>query len=194
MVASVDDVAAAILSRTGPVTTWKLQKLAYYAQAWSLARKGHRLFDDKFEAWANGPVVDTLYQQHRGKNRVADWPTGDESALDKEDLQFIDWIVATYGHFTAETLSRMSHLETPWLVTRAGLPEGAHSREVISDELMQNFYSRQIASPSDAVATAVANSYIEGIDLDEAWQNKLLKVATGELSADELIEEVRRTQ
>jgi uncharacterized phage-associated protein len=195
MTASVDDVAAAILARTGRVTTWKLQKLAYYAQSWHLARRGRRLFDDSFEAWANGPVVRSLYRQHQGMNRIAEWPAGNRNNLSADERQFVDWIVETYGHFTAEALSRMSHSETPWLVTRAGLPEGAPSSEVIGDELMRNFYSRQVASPADSVATAVANSYLEGVDLDEAWQERLLQAASGDVSADELIEqEIRRAR
>jgi uncharacterized phage-associated protein len=193
--ASVDDVAAAILARTGRVTTWKLQKLAYYAQSWHLVRRGGRLFDGEFEAWANGPVVRRLYRQHRRRNRVADWPSGNAANLDPQALELIDWIIETYGHFTAEALSRMSHIEAPWLVTRADLPDGAPSEAVISDELMRNFYSRQVATPSDAVSTAVANSYLEGVDLDEGWQAELLRVAAGEVSADELVEqEVRRAR
>ena len=34
--ASVFDVAAYILQKQGFLTTWKLQKLVYYGQAWSL--------------------------------------------------------------------------------------------------------------------------------------------------------------
>ena len=34
--ASVYDVAAYILEKQGAMTTWKLQKLVYYSQAWSL--------------------------------------------------------------------------------------------------------------------------------------------------------------
>ena len=34
--ANVDDVAAYILNRQGPMTAMKLQKLCYYSQAWHL--------------------------------------------------------------------------------------------------------------------------------------------------------------
>jgi uncharacterized phage-associated protein len=191
--ASVDDVAAAILTRTGEVTTWKLQKLAYYAQSWYLVRHGKRLFEDDFEAWKHGPVVPALYRQHKGRNRVRDWPAGDAGRLEPTDQAFVDEIVGRYGRFTAEALSRMSHMEAPWLVTRAGLTDDAKSSLVISSDLMRNFYSRQVANASDAVTTAVANSYIEGVELDEDWQDQLLSVADGTLSANDLVEqEVRR--
>lgn len=195
MIASVDDIAAAILVRTGQVTTWKLQKLAYYAQAWHLARCGTKLFADDFEAWAQGPVVRALYNRHRGSNRVANWPEGDDRRLSPQDTAFIDWIVERYGRFTAEALSRMSHIEAPWLVTRDGLPDGASSSKVISSELMRSYYARQLASPEESVELAVASSYIEGVELDEAWQDQLRKVADGELDADALIaEEIRRVR
>ena len=37
MAANVDDVAALLLARLGPMDTWRLQKLLYYSQAWHLA-------------------------------------------------------------------------------------------------------------------------------------------------------------
>src|SRR5665213_2316970 len=63
LLASVDDVAAAILKRTGAIDTFKLQKLVYYCQAWHLVWDGVPLFKARIEAWANGPVVPKLYQQ-----------------------------------------------------------------------------------------------------------------------------------
>ena len=49
--ASVLDAAAYMLQRCGPMTTWKLQKLVYYAQAWSLVWDDDALFDEEIEAW-----------------------------------------------------------------------------------------------------------------------------------------------
>ena len=66
--ATVGDVARYILERLAPdrfgdrVTAWKLQKLVYYAQAWSLVWDEVPLFPERIEAWANGPVCPTLYQ------------------------------------------------------------------------------------------------------------------------------------
>lgn len=60
------DVAEAILERAGPMDTFRLQKLVYYAQAVHLATEGEPLFADRIEAWVNGPVTPSLYQEHRG--------------------------------------------------------------------------------------------------------------------------------
>ncbi|MGI9001096.1 MAG: Panacea domain-containing protein [Pseudonocardia sp.] len=193
MSVAVDDVAAAILARTGQITTWKLQKLAYYAQAWHLVKYGTRLFVDDFEAWAQGPVVRVLYNQHRRRNRVSDWPSGDQQNLSQTERVLLDWVIDQYGSFTAESLSRMSHIEAPWLLAREALPAGTASSNVISAEIMQTFYARQVASSEDAVTIAVANSYIEGVELDEEWQERLRSVAEGKQSADALVaEEIRR--
>lgn len=191
--AAIDDVAAAILARTGEVTTWKFQKLAYYAQAWHLVNVGEKLFADDFEAWEHGPVAPTLYHEHRRRNRVSHWPNGDAERLSPSESALVDWVVQQYGSFTAETLSRMSHIEAPWFVARQGLPSGARSTTVIDPDMMRTFYSRQLADPEDAVALAAANSFLEGVELDEEWQDSLRQVAEGTASADDLIQaEVRR--
>ncbi|HSX11345.1 MAG TPA: type II toxin-antitoxin system antitoxin SocA domain-containing protein, partial [Chlamydiales bacterium] len=64
---SVLDVAAYILEKqpkNEPITAWKLQKLVYYCQAWSLVWDEKPLFKEKILAWANGPVVKELYLRH----------------------------------------------------------------------------------------------------------------------------------
>ena len=45
--ASVSDVAAYILQQQGAMTTWKLQKLIYYSQAWSLVWDDDALFPEE---------------------------------------------------------------------------------------------------------------------------------------------------
>ncbi|MGR5987198.1 Panacea domain-containing protein [Bacillus sanguinis] len=69
-------VAQYFLSRSTPntdrsITHLKLQKLAYYAQAWHLALNGidQPLFKDKIEAWVHGPVCPSLYSVFKGAGR-----------------------------------------------------------------------------------------------------------------------------
>ena len=54
------------------MTAMKLEKLVYYSQAWSLAWDGEPLFNDDFQAWANGPVCPTLFYSHQGHYVVAE--------------------------------------------------------------------------------------------------------------------------
>jgi hypothetical protein len=49
---SAHDFAAYVLAEQGEMTTWKLQKLVYYSQAWHLVWDGEPLFTERIEAWA----------------------------------------------------------------------------------------------------------------------------------------------
>lgn len=49
--ATVFDVAKYILDRCSEMSTWKLQKLCYYSQAWHLAWTEKSIFGEDFEAW-----------------------------------------------------------------------------------------------------------------------------------------------
>jgi uncharacterized phage-associated protein len=186
--ATIDDVAAAILTMLGRMTTKKLQKLVYYSQAWQLARHGVRLFPDEIQAWREGPVVRKLYDRHRTPYEIRTWPDGDPARLGDDELATVRWVATTYGRFSAESLSRMTHAESPWRVARGLLPEGEPSQTPISDDIMRNFYANQVVEPDVAVALAAANSAIEGVELDDAWQEELRKVADGRVRADELIQ------
>src|SRR5271157_4427990 len=102
--ASVNDVAAYILKKRGRTTAMKLQKLVYYCQAWSLVWDDKPLFKARIEAWANGPVVPSLYNLHRGKFDVARWP-GDPNALTDSERETVDAVLRFYGDKSSQWLS-----------------------------------------------------------------------------------------
>lgn len=191
--ATVHDVAAAIIDRLGGMTAMKLEKLVYYAQGWHLARQGTTLFKDPIQAWREGPVVPALYSGHRRRYEVSSWAQGDPTRLGPAERDSIAWVTQEYGRFSATQLSLMTHGELPWRLARGPLPESAPSKEEISVDIMRNFYARQVADPETAVSLASASSALEGIELDDAWQDRLRDVATGLVSADDLIaEEIAR--
>lgn len=138
--ASVHDVAAYILQKQGAMTAMKLQKLVYYAQAWSLARRGRPLFDEEVQAWAYGPVVYELYKQHRGEFIVARIP-GFPELLGPDERASIDRVLESYGKLDGLELSKRTHSEEPWLEARGNLAGGQPSARIISKESMRRFYS-----------------------------------------------------
>ena len=138
--ARVNDVAAYIIERTGPVTAMKFQKLAYYSQAWHAVWDGEVLFDSEIQAWRNGPVCPDLYEQHRGRFEISDWQSGDSASLADNEKATIDAIVRTYGHLSAQQLSDLTHSEDPWKNARAGLDPSAISRAPISIASMEEYY------------------------------------------------------
>ncbi len=138
--ASVHDLAKYILKKQGTMTTWKLQKLVYYSQAWSLVWDDRPLFQARIEAWANGPVVPVLYRIHRGDYLVSDWPKGNPKALSKPEKETVDAVLDFYGDKTSPWLSELTHQELPWKEARNGLPPGARGKEEITHAAMAEYY------------------------------------------------------
>lgn len=159
--ASVHDVAAYILKHESPMSTWKLQKLVYYSQAWYLAWEERPLFGARIEAWANGPVVPELYRAHRGQFSIdfKSWKTGDPTKLREDERGVIDAVLAGYGKLNGRQLSHLTHSEDPWKDARGDLPATALSSAVIEPEALQQFYG--------ALDTDDDAQTVESLD----WQN-----------------------
>ena len=123
MMANVFDVAKYILQRTGKISTWKLQKLCYYSQAWTLAWTGKPLFEEEFEAWRNGPVCRELFARHKGEYAVDESIVSDADidALSDDEKDSINVVLDTYGNKEPYELRAMSHEESPWKNARRGL-------------------------------------------------------------------------
>ena len=51
------------------MTHLRLQKLVYYSQAWHLVLQKKKLFRDRIEAWAHGPVIPNLYSIYHQRNQ-----------------------------------------------------------------------------------------------------------------------------
>lgn len=146
--ADVNDVAAYIIARQGAMSTWKLQKLVYYSQAWHLVWSDTPLFDDRIQAWANGPVVKVLYNQHRGAFSVDAWPQGDVQRLSDDERQTIDLVLEGYGSLTGRQLSHLTHSELPWQSAREGLePTQPGNREITTDSMLA-YYQALDADPA----------------------------------------------
>jgi uncharacterized phage-associated protein len=149
--ATVLDVAASILEKMAPqepggITTWKLQKLVYYAQAWSLVWDDTPLFADEIQAWANGPVVPALYEQHRGSFKIERLGVGDASRLTDQELETVDAVIEHYGKYTPKYLSDLTHEEAPWNIAREGLGPGERGNRVITLDSLAEYYGGLYAS------------------------------------------------
>lgn len=146
--ADVNDVAAYLVERHGPMSTMKLQKLAYYAQAWNLVWEEVPLFDAEIQAWINGPVVYDLYRQHRGRFRIDSWD-GDPARLSQDERETIDAVFRAYGRFSGQQLGEMTHREGPWREARGDAAPTDRGNATISMESMQEYYSA-VAADSNA--------------------------------------------
>lgn len=140
--ATVFDVAKYILEKTGTVSTWKLQKLCFYSQAWSLAWTEKPLFNEDFEAWSNGPVCPELFRVHKGQFVVdpSDFRFGDPNKLTEDQIDTINRVLEHYGDWDPYELREQTHGEKPWKDARGELPDGAQSKNIIKKESIGLYY------------------------------------------------------
>lgn len=140
---SVFDVAKYILEQKGVMTAMKLQKLVYYCQAWALVWDEEPLFEERIEAWANGPVVRSLYAAHRGAFTVgaSSFDHGDSAKLNAAQTETVDAVLDFYGGKDAQWLSDQTHCEQPWRQARAGLSDSDRGTSEITLASLHEYYS-----------------------------------------------------
>ena len=139
--ASVFDVAEYILARTGQISAMKLQKLVYYSQAWHCVWSDAKLFPERIEAWANGPVVPSLYEKHKGQFIISPGSLGGNPAgLTEDESDSVQRVLKAYGDKSSQWLSDLTHMEAPWLQARAGVPAGERCNIEIKPAELVEYY------------------------------------------------------
>src|SRR3989338_5532528 len=99
----------------------KLQKLLYYAQAWSLVINKERLFNDPIEAWVHGPAIPAVYSTFRefGFNDIkVPVSESDLATLSEKEKGVLDEVWTVYGKYDAGYLELLTHSELPWQEAR----------------------------------------------------------------------------
>jgi uncharacterized phage-associated protein len=127
-----------------PVTNKKLQKLLYYAQAWSLAIRNEKLFEEKIEAWVHGPAIKSIYLAYKefGAQPIKKEISPESVADIPEEVQkLLNEVWTVYGKFDAAYLEQLTHSEAPWVNAREGLEANQSSETEITSESMREYYS-----------------------------------------------------
>ena len=145
---SIFDVANWFLAKER-MTHKKLQKLCYYAQAWSYAIQPEPLTDAVFEAWIHGPVCRELYNKYHSFG--FEYLPQPETApvFDDATAYFLGSVWETYGNHTANALEALSHSEPPWQKARFGLSSDEPGDVPIEPDDMMKYY-RSIYDGGDA--------------------------------------------
>jgi uncharacterized phage-associated protein len=141
MTTKVQDVAAYIKGKLGPVAAMKLQKLVYYSQAWNLAWYDRPLFPEAIEGWKNGPVVRALHNRAFG---------GNPAMLSAQEKDSVNRVLARYGTLTGNDLSALTHGERPWIESRRGLKPNDPGSTEIDPQVMRHFYKAQEQQMNEA--------------------------------------------
>lgn len=134
------------------ITPLKMQKLVYYAYVWHLVKKRKKLFHEKIEAWANGPVTPSLYHELKqfGAAPITNEFLSTEEMegiigkLPSEAKETLDQVYDKYMTLTAFELVMLTHGEKPWLEARRGLKANEPSTNPISDKQILEFYRGRV--------------------------------------------------
>jgi len=126
------------------ITNLKLQKLVYYAQAWSLGLNNNELFSEEFEAWVHGPVLRDLYNKYRTNK----WNPINKDVklsevkkqLNEDNLKLLQEVADTYFELDAYKLEKLTHNEEPWIEARSNLAENEPCANKISNLTMRRYY------------------------------------------------------
>lgn len=139
----------------------KLQKLCYYAQAWSLALEGKPLFRDRIEAWAHGPASPTLYRRFKKYGwqgiEPTDIVTDPARDLHADHKALLENVWELYGPLTGTQLEHLTHRERPWIDARGDTPPGEKCTAEITHGSMRAFYRRQLKSADEPDTKAAAS-------------------------------------
>lgn len=132
--ADVLDVAKYILNKVGKTSAWKLHKLCYYSQAWSLAWTDKPIFKDDFAAHKNGTLCLKLFNKHSNAFVIdsAQFPYGFPERLTADERETINIVLRDYGDIEPYALQELICSEEPWKQTAQG--------SVIEKEIMKKFY------------------------------------------------------
>lgn len=149
--ATAVDVGQYVYQRKGWVNAWCLQKLVYFAHAWSLAWDGQGLFDADLEAWPDGPVERELYavnKYHRDGYFATQLVGADVSRLTPRQRAVIDAVIEHYGGWSREQLIEASH--TPaWEAARGD--SGRHAQGgVLAPREIRRWHTRAALSGADS--------------------------------------------
>lgn len=122
------------------MTNLRVNKLIYFAQAWSLVRRNVPLFSEEIQAWTYGPVVQSVYQVFKGYGRDRiQYVHGDYSPdiFSSEELELLIDVAQCYGRFTSPALVDITHASnSPWKRVFS-----ENENNVISKESLREYFS-----------------------------------------------------
>lgn len=129
-----------------PISNKKLQKLVYYAQAWSLVFSGRKLFKEPIEAWVHGPAVRSLYVKYKrfGFEPIKEEVKEGELIISTKTKELLDNVWKLYGKMDSGYLEMLTHSEKPWQDARNGLQSSESSDNEITTKAMKEFYSAKL--------------------------------------------------
>lgn len=98
------------------MTNLRVNKLLYFAQGYSLAKRNVPLFDEQIEAWDLGPVVPSVYHAYKGfKNNVLEDIPPERKLFSDSDYTLLLDVYNAAKSISTRGLVDISHKkDAPW--------------------------------------------------------------------------------
>ena len=140
--ATILDAAEYILEKTeDSIPYLKLERLCYYAQAWSMAWDEEPIFPEEFYAGEKGAVCYELFDGvgHQLFVSLADI-TGNSAALTEDNKDTIDSVIDYYYEYSAKKLGYLVRFDHPWRDARELMEQDRYFSGIITKESMKKHY------------------------------------------------------
>lgn len=105
----------------------KLHKLLYFLYRENIIRNNEPLFNEKFYGWKFGPVLKSIRKAYKEDVFKSITDIKEDIKNDKELNDLIDFVIEEYGYKTSWSLSRLTHGEISWKISREGIRDGKNS-------------------------------------------------------------------
>lgn len=125
------------------VTHLKVQKLLYYAEAWTQLLLERQLFEENIEAWAHGPVVREVFDTFKDFGWQPLSISEELKKIDPEVEDVLFQVMDAYGEASAKTLENMTHMDRPWINARGGLAPEARCNNVIPKNEIKAYFNEK---------------------------------------------------
>ena len=140
---TIEKVTIYVLNSKYEITNMSLQKLLYYIEAYCQVILHERIFDNRCEAWAYGPVYPEVYEKYKsfGRERIQVDPVDLNDEIDDKYRKLIDYVLNLYAIYNGVTLMDLSHAEEPWKKAHLGYGDKERCEEVISHESITDYFT-----------------------------------------------------
>jgi len=133
------------------ITHLKVQKLLYYAEAWTQTLIGKELFPEQIQAWAHGPVVPEVFQEFK-KHGWNPLPAPEDQKIPVVSAEAEDILVQVfdaYADLPAKTLEDMTHKDAPWVKARGSLSPEERCEVIMQKSEICEFFRAKYAAEID---------------------------------------------
>lgn len=145
------DVAAYIekyaVDRKKYLSCMQIIHLVYYCQCAYISEYGQLLFDDRIEAWIDGPMILNLYELVGSDSFVSFLDYGDSDKILIDDVygeieKTIDYVLDRLINAKSQQLKDWISYEQPFLDARKPLLPGERGRSEMTKEALLEYYGK----------------------------------------------------